>query len=60
MEGAIAVAIAWDLDGVRKPTFRLLASGKAGGAFPRHKLVILPQTSSLRRYAYAGLLSALI
>ena len=32
MEGAIAVAIAWDLDGVRKPTFRLLASGKAGGS----------------------------
>lgn len=60
MERAIAVAIAWILDGVRKPTFRLLASGKAGGAFPRHKLVIRPQTSSLRRHAFIGLLNALL
>ena len=44
---AIAVGIAWYLDGVRKRTLGLLASGMAGGGGfaqgnPRHELIILP------------------
>ena len=48
---AIAVGFAWYLDGVRKRTLGLLASGMAGGfaqRIPRHELIILPQTPNSR------------
>ena len=61
---AIAVGIAWYLEGVRKRTLGLLASGEGrGGALPkenpRHKLVILPQTCNFRKHPDSRLSSAL-